>query len=470
MAIYTAEADIKMPERPRPAAPVPPDQPQGLFRLLLTLNRNPLEAWPRYHYEQRIVQGHTPLGRFAMVSDPNAIRSVLVDDTDNYCKDDLQKLLLKPALGNGLLTSAGEEWRVQRRCFAPAFAPRKITSYIAAMATEAAAVVDRWNHFEAGRTIDVAEEMARAMLDILARTLFSGGLGRDQSEFRSAATHYFETQGRINPLDLLGAPSWVPRIGALLSRRALKFFPLVVQAILSDRRRLIAENPNAAGEDFVTTLINSRDTESGRALSDAEIASNVITFIGAGFETPANALSWALYLLSIDETWRKQVEDEADRLLPGGTWHDARIDDFVVTRALLEEAMRLYPPVAILSRKAVRDHTLRGHMIHTGTTVIIAPWVLHRHRALWEDPDSFDPSRFMPENRGRINRFAYIPFGAGPRVCIGAAFAMQQMTITLATIARSFRLDLAPNHRVLPVHRVTLRPEGGMLMTVRRRR
>jgi cytochrome P450 len=470
VSIYTAEVDIKMFERPRPAAPVPPDRPQGLFSLLLTLNRNPLEALPRYHYEQPIVLGNTPLGRFAIVSDPDAIRSVLVDDPDSYRKDDLQNLLLRPALGNGLLTSAGHEWRVQRRCFAPAFAPRNISSYLAAMNAEAAALADRWKRLEVGHTLDVAEEMARTMLDILASTLFSGGLGRNPAEFRSAATRYFETQGRIDPLDLLGAPSWLPRIGALLSRPALKFFPRVVQAILSDRRRLIAENPSADADDFVNTLINARDVESGTALSDAEIASNIITFIGAGFETPANALSWALYLLSIDEAWRKNVENEADRLMPDGRWDGDKIDDFVVTRALLEETMRLYPPVAILSRKAIRDHSLRGREIRAGTTVIIAPWVLHRHQTLWEAPDRFDPSRFMPQRRGSINRFAYIPFGAGPRVCIGAAFAMQQMTITLATIARSFRLDLVPGHRILPVHRVTLRPEGGMMMSVSRRR
>jgi cytochrome P450 len=405
-----------------------------------------------------------------MVSDPEAVRSVLVDNPDCYRKDDLQNLLLKPALGNGLLTSTGHQWRVQRRCLAPAFAPRKIASYVGAMKSEATALVSRWQHLKDGHTFDVADEMAHTMLNTLARTLFSGGLGRDPTEFRRAATHYFETQGRIDPLDLIGAPAWLPRIGQLRSRSALKFFPRVVKAILSERKRLITEDPNANTEDFVHTLINARDAESGKALSDAEIAANIITFIGAGFETPANALSWALYLLSIDDEWRDAVESESDRLLSDDPSHAVKIDEFVVTRALLEEAMRLYPPVAILSRKAIRNHSLGGHKIPTGTTVIIAPWVLHRHRMLWKAPDRFDPSHFMPEHRGRINRYAYLPFGAGPRVCIGAAFAMQQMTITLATITRSFRLDLAPGHRVLPVHRVTLRPEGGMRMKLSRRR
>jgi cytochrome P450 len=449
---------------------VPRERPQRLFDLLLTLNRNPLEAWSRRHYEESIVLGETPLGRFAMVSDPAAIRSVLVDDVDRYRKDDLQRRLLKPALGNGLLTSGGHQWRMQRRNFAPAFAPRKVDSYIPGMRAEAQALASRWKNMREGRPLDVAEEMARTMLDMLARTLFLGGLGRKPSEFRRAATRYFETQGRVDPLDLLGAPDWLPRIGRLLSRPALDFFPSVVQAILSERKRRIAEDRNANADDFVNTLITARDPASGAALSDAEIAANVITFIGAGFETPTNALTWALYLLSIDSHWRGQVEAEADRLLPDGGWNLGKVDGFIVTRALLEEAMRLYPPVAIISRKAVHDHVLRGHKILAGTTIIIAPWVVHRHRLLWEAPDHFDPSRFMPEARARVSRFAYIPFGAGPRVCIGGAFAMQQMTITLATIARWFRLDLVPGHDVLPVHRITLRPEGGMIMTLKRRR
>lgn len=469
MFAYSSADFSDVRELPRPAAPPPPEKPQGLLRLLATLNRNPLEAWPRNHYENRIVVGRTPLGRFAIVNDPSAIRSVLVENPDRYEKDELQKLLLKPALGEGLLTSGGQEWRAQRRCFAPIFTHRKVLSFADAMTFESRALVERWQRFADGKTIDVAEEMARAMLDILARTLFSDGLGRDPGEFRKAATRYFETQGRIDPLDLLGAPSWLPRIGRILSRPALKFFPHVVEAILAERKLRNRDDPEFQADDFLQTLIGASDGETGEGLSDETIAANIITFIGAGFETPANALSWTLYLLSLDNAWRTAVEEEVDGLLKNTGWQ-SQIDQLVKTRALIEEAMRLYPPVAILSRKALFNHSLCGQQIAAGTTVIIAPWIVHRHQSLWDNPDHFDPLRFMHERRALIPRFAYIPFGAGPRVCIGAAFAMQQMTITLATIIRSFRLDLHPSHKVLPVHRVTLRPEGGMKMILKRRR
>ncbi|MBS0268136.1 MAG: cytochrome P450 [Proteobacteria bacterium] len=449
----------------RPAAPPPPSRPQGLLQLLRTLNTNPLAAWPEHHYEEPVVSGRTPLGRFAMVSDPDAIRKVLVEDERNYRKDDLQSLLLKPALGNGLLTSSGSAWRCQRRSFAPAFSLRAVGSYASPMWMEAEALSLRLTRFD-DMIVDVAEHLAHSMLDTLARTLFSSGIGRKPEEFRRAATRYFETQGRIDPLDLLGAPTWIPRIGRLLSKPALGFFPKVVAAILAERR----SHPRRVGsEDFLDHLLAARDDETGEPLSEDDIAANIITFIGAGFETPANALSWALYLLSLDDGWRSKVEREVDDLLKQGS-DNVRFEDFVATRALLEESMRLYPPVAILSRLALNDHTLAGREIAKGTTVIISPWVLHRHRRHWDHPDHFDPARFMPERRGLIPRYTYLPFGAGPRVCIGAAYAMQQMTATLAFLAHKFRFDLAPGHTVRPVHRITLRPEGGMRMRVCRRR
>ena len=450
--------------RIRPAAPFPRKRPQGLIELLLTLNRNPLEAWTERHFEEDIVSGESPLGRFAIVNEPEAIRTVLTD-AERFPKDRLQKLLLKPALGNGLLTTEGESWRLQRRQFAPSFTPRKIASYLPAMQAEAQALVARWRRFRQGQPLDVAEEMARTMLNMLARTLFPGGLGRSPAEFREAATRYFETQGRVDPLDLVGAPDWLPRIGQFLSRPALEFFPKVVDAILRD----YGQHRDAAKDGGLVSQFIGAGNGSGVTLDHADIAANVITFIGAGFETPANALSWALYLLSLDEDWRRKVEDEADRLLADEAWPAAGIEAFAAARTLIEEAMRLYPPVAIMTRRAAQDCVLAGRDIRCDSTIIISPWIIHRHRRRWTNPDDFDPSRFAPERRSEINRYAYLPFGVGPRVCIGSAFAMQQMTVTLATIARHFRLDLLPTHRVVPVHRVTLRPEGGMIMTIRRR-
>ena len=451
---------------PRPAAPVPRETEPGLIDLLLTLNRNPLESWMRQHYEAPVLAGESLLGRYAVVSDPTALRRILIERPDLYPKDELQKRILKPALGNGLLTSDGEAWRTQRRLFAPVFSPRAIARFLPAMVAEADALADRLAAMREGRPVDIGEALAQTMLLMLARTIFAGGLGRSPAEFRHWATRYFETQGRVDPLDLAGAPHWLPRIGSLMSRPALAFFPKVVAAVVAERRRALARNPEAAPDDLVGALLGTGD---GDGLDDAEIAANVITFIGAGFETPSNALTWALYVLPLDPAWRAEVEAEVDAFHGSGGWPAGDLTALVKLTAHMEEAMRLYPPVAIITRRAAEDDELAGVRIGKGATVILAPWIIHRHSLLWQRPDAFDPHRFLPDRRGNIDRLAYIPFGAGPRVCIGATFAMQQMTATLAALIHRVRLEVAPGCRVWPVHRVTLRPETALMMTVHRR-
>ena len=219
--------------------------------------------------------------------------------------------------------------------------------------------------------------------------------------------------------------------------------------------------------DILTFLLEARDPETGEALSEAEIRANILTFIAAGQETTANCITWSLFLLSQSPKWRQRIQAEADREFGGGKGDLA--DRLVETRALVEETNRLYPPLAAISRAALGPDELAGQRIGRGTMVVIAPYVLHRHRALWTKPDSFDPNRFLNGAREKIDRYAYLPFGAGPRTCIGATFAIQEATIVLAAIMRNFNLELAPGRAVWPVLKVTLRPEGGLPMIVRRR-
>jgi cytochrome P450 len=199
------------------------------------------------------------------------------------------------------------------------------------------------------------------------------------------------------------------------------------------------------------------------------VRTNIVTFIGAGHETTANALSWSLYLLSQDERARAHVEGEVDEVLGDGPIEPHHLERLVYTRAVIDEAIRLYPPAPYMSRTALEDDRIGDLEIPAGSMVVIAPYVLHRHRKLWDEPDAFRPERFLPENRKRIDRFAYLPFGAGPRVCIGASFSLQEAAIVLATIARSMRLDLIEGHEVAPVQRITLRPRGGLPMRLTQR-
>ena len=454
---------------PRPAAPHPRETPHGQLGFLLGLWRNPLTTWTRRSFEQSIVQSESILGSVTVVSDPAAIRHVLVDNVANYRKDALQLRILRPGLGDGVFTAEGEDWRMQRRALAPLFTPRAVAEFLPAMAQSAAWLEARWAPLRAGRRLDIATEMSRVTLDVLERTIFPQGLARDPAIFARAMGTYFEAIGRMHPLDILGAPDWAPRIGKSRPDASLRFFASAVEDIVAARRRWLEAQPEGQQpHDLLTRLLAARDPQTGAGLDEASVRANVLTFIGAGHETTANGLTWSLYLLSLHPQWRALVEEEVDAALKHGV-SEAALPRLVRTRATFEEALRLYPPAASLSREAIGPDQLAGRPIGAGTTVVISPWVLHRHRKLWDRPDYFDPTRFLPGQREKIDRFAYLPFGAGPRVCIGMGFALQEAVVLLASIVKQARLDLAPGHRVEPVMRITLRPNGGMPMILRKR-
>lgn len=450
----------------RPPAPEPREKPLGVLGRIATLRRNPIEIWTRAHYERQVLVGRTIFGHRAVVSDPAGVRRIFIDNVANYRKDDLQLRILRPGLGNGLLTADGEDWRTQRRSLAALFTPRQVAAFAEAMAEATRAGVERLRK-RCEHRLDMSEEMARLTLEILEHTLFSSGLGRDAGEFQQAVTRYFETVGRIDLFDLIGLPQFLPRLGRRKGRATIEWFGRAVEDIIGARRKLIAEG-GSAPRDLLTLLLEAQDPETGRGMPEEDLRANIVTFIGAGHETTANALTWTFYLLSQAPDWRARVEAETDAQLHAGAM-ETLSERMPVTKAVLEEALRLYPPAGILTRTAVDADEIGGKAIRAGTLVTVSPFLLHRHRTLWEDPDDFDPNRFLGDRRDRIDRFAYIPFGAGPRVCIGMGFALQEAVIVIAHLAKAFRFDLAEGHLVRPIQRITLRPQGGMPMTMQTR-
>jgi cytochrome P450 len=439
----------------------------GTFALVRALASNPLECWTREHFERPIARVGLPIGEAVLVHEPSAIRRVLLDNTANYRKDALQRRVLSAGLGEGLLSVEGEQWHVQRRTLAPMFARRTVMSFAPAMMNAAEALVDRWARDGDGTRVDVAAEMTRTTLDVLERTIFSDGLGCDAERFRVAMGTYFDTLGRIDPLDLMGVPAVVPRIGRWRVRSTLRFFDAAVDGIIAARRRRLVEYPGNAPQDMLSLLLDALDPTTGKQMTLAEVRSNILTFIAAGHETTANSLSWSLFLLSQSTQWRNRVQAEADREIGGPV--EGLAERLVETRAVIEEAIRLYPPIAAVSRVAIDADVLAGQTIKRGSLVVMAPYVLHRHCGLWDSPDAFDPGRFLGDMRKGIDRFAYLPFGAGPRTCIGSAFALQEATLVLATIMHHFSLRPVPEHVVWPILRVTLRPAGGLPMMISRR-
>jgi len=443
----------------RPPAPTPQPRTPGILRLLTALHRNPLECFSQDHFEKPIVIGGLPFKHVLLVNEPAAIRRVLLDNASNYRKDAIQRRVLSAGLGNGLLSAESERWRTQRRAVAPVFARKTIMGFAPAMLNAAEALTERWRH-KCGATVDVAAEMSRVTLDVLERTIFSDGLGREREQFRAAMSVYFNTIGRIDILDLLALPPAVPRLSHLRVRSTLRFFEAAIDEIIATRR----QRQGAAPNDILTLLLGALDPDTGEALSEAEVRSNILTFIAAGHETTANTITWGLFLLSQSPEWRSRLEHEVRREFAGDV--NGLADRLVETRAVIDEAVRLYPPIAAISRVAIGTDDLAGELIKRGSMVVIAPYVLHRHRLHWRDPDCFDPSRFLGKARAGIDRYAYLPFGAGLRTCIGSAFALQEATLILATIVKNFSLQLAPGANVWPLLRVTLRPAGGLPMTV----
>jgi len=446
-----------------PPAPTPRPRALGPLKLLRVLLDNPLEAWTEAHFNEPIVMGGVPFVRIAVVSEPSAIRRVLLDNSDNYKKDWIQRRILSAGLSDGLLTAQSSQWRKQRRMLAPLFVPKAISRFAVAMIESAQSMAERLDR-QRGQIIDLAVEITRVSLDVLERTIFSGGLGENPEDIRKGMKNYFEAIGQIDPFDVFGLPASMPRLGRFKARAALRVFDQAMDRLISVRRKQLEERPDDVARDLLTLLLQAKDAETGERLSEAEVRSNILTFIAAGHETTANCVTWALFLLSQSPEWRERVRIEADRELDGDV--DGVAVRLVETRAVLEEANRLYPPITAIIRAASAPDELAGQRIRRGTLIVIAPYVLHRHRLLWSEPDCFDPARFLGGEREKISRFGYLPFGAGPRVCIGSTFAMQEASIVLATLVRHFRLELEAGHEVWPVQRVSLRPKGGLPMTV----
>jgi cytochrome P450 len=450
-----------------PPAPVPPEHRIGLPGLLLTLKRNPLECWSAEFFREPISKVRLPFCLAFVVNDPSAIKRVLVDNSENYGKDSIQRRILSAGLADGLLGVEGKRWQAQRRTLAPLFARKTILSFTAAMLSAADRLAARWQAIGRRGPVDIAAEMTLLTLNVLALTIFSDGISGDPDEFRLAMSAYFESIGRIGVFDLLGISPSVPRPGRTRLRRTVTYFEAIVDEMIA-RRQARLEAANDVPEDLLTLLLRATDPSTGKPMSPGEVKSNILTFLSAGHETTANTLTWSFFLLSQSPVWRNRVCEEADRELRGP--RDGLVDRLAVTRAVVEEALRLYPPISALSRMASEADRLGCCAVPAGSLVVIAPYILHRHQSIWDRPFAFDPTRFLERSRERIGRFSYLPFGTGPRTCIGAAFALQEATLVLATLMHRFEMRLSPDAEVWPLQRVTLRPARGLPMQVTPRR
>ncbi|MFZ5720739.1 MAG: cytochrome P450 [Pseudomonadota bacterium] len=444
-----------------PPAVNPPERPLPYFHALWKLMDNPIEAWSRAVYEQPFVQRGDERQAFLYACDPPMLRDILLDRADAFPKDWMFERVTKPALGDGLLTAEGESWRWQRRAAAPGFRPDNVAAMTPVMVAAAEAALTRWRGMSEGARLDIATEMTAITFQVILDTMLSGGEGIDVPKAAQAITDYLETLGKITPADLLRWPLWTRVAMAPRGYRAMVFLKAMVGAMVARRRGAASRN------DLVDLLMRAQDPESGRRMDDTLLRDNLLTFIGAGHETTALALTWSLYLLGLDPPTAARVREEVAAVAGDATITHAHVERLAFTRQVVQEAMRLYPSLPLMSRMCAKDTEAGGHPVKAGTFVFVPIYAIHRHRRLWRDPDAFDPDRFGPEESAGRHRFAYLPFGGGPRVCIGQAFAMVEAVAILATLVRAVTLEPDPGHRIRPLMRVSMRPQGGMPMTLR---
>ncbi|MBX3583026.1 MAG: cytochrome P450 [Rhizobiaceae bacterium] len=447
-----------------PPAPRPRTKPPSMLEMMRIVYRNPLELWGEPSYNEPYISVTGVGGPLVIANDPALIRHVLVDNAKNYRMATVRQLILRPILRDGLLTAEGDVWKRSRKAMAPVFTPRHIFGFAGPMLKRTQAFVER---YEEGGVHDIAVDMTNLTYDILAETLFSGEIAGEPGSFAHQIDRLFETMGRVDPLDLLRAPEWLPRLTRIRGRRTMDYFRNIVSDTMEMRRARMAKDPDSVPEDFLTLLLRAEGPD---GLTRGEVEDNIITFIGAGHETTARALGWTLYCLAEAPWERDAIEAEIDAVLGREPDPTKWLDAMPLTRAAFEEALRLYPPAPSINREPIVPETWRDLKIPARAAVLVMPWTVHRHRKLWDKPDAFMPSRFHPENRQKIDRYQYLPFGAGPRVCIGASFAMQEAIIALAILMNRFRFDTTPETRPWPVQKLTTQPQGGLPMQVTARR
>jgi cytochrome P450 len=400
-----------------------------------------------------IVQFPIPRPPSYLVNDPASVRRVLVDNARGYGKGTIQYRALSLVTGEGLLTSDGPAWRRQRRMIQPAFHHQALHGLVNQVDQSARALLDRWTALVPGTVIDVDADVMEAALDVVGRALFTSDLTGDAQQLTRATLQGLDVviaRARVP----ISPPSWIPTPANLRLRRANAQLDEAVRAMVQARRAA------GVGESDMLDLLMAMRDEDGGGLSEAEIRDQMVTFIVAGHETVASALTWALGLLAYHPDAQRRLQQEADGIAGRDVLGLDDLADLPFARAVLDETLRMYPPAWLVTRKALQADELDGCRIPAGALVILSPWLLHRHPSIWAEPDAFRPERFLD---GSFDRQSFIPFGAGPRLCIGRDFSYVEGVVMLARIASRIHVDpIEGGHLPDADPLVTVRPAGGM--------
>jgi len=441
----------------------PPEKRPSLLRQILSPAPNEFETIPMIAFEKPIWEWKSIFGHNFVVSDPQGVKRVLLDNVANYPKTQMETEMLGAIVGEGLLVSQGEKWKSHRRLMSPSFDFRSILSYAPAMVAAAESFTNAWSQLSGRAPVDIAEEMTNLTLRVISNTMFSAD-GEILGELVDSSLRRMGEAIDFNLLDIVPIIG-PPRMKRKMARIHANFLTMdaTMQKLIQARGTVEGRPPH----DLLDRLIAARDGETGTRLTNDEVRDEVVIIFLAGHDTTALALTYTWYLLSQHPEVESKLHAELARVLAGRAPTYDDLANLPYTKMVIEEAMRLYPPAPGLSNRAVlEDDEVAGIKIPKGAQVAVIPWVIHRHRLLWDNPETFDPERFSPERSQGRHRFAYLPFGGGPRVCIGMALALVEAQLILATIAQRFRLTLIPDQKIVLQHRITMRPRDGIKMTL----
>jgi cytochrome P450 len=444
--------DVHAPRHFVPPCPAIPEHSPNWYRLLVALRTNALQIWPREAYTKDVVEQSFFGRRRFLLNSADAIHHVLVDNIANYRRTSATLRILRPIVGEGLILSEGEEWRHQRRTIAPTLAPRVIPMLARHIAGTAETAIARLA--AAPQPVDLLSAMQFLALEIAARSMFSLEMNRYGPALRRMIKTFSADLGRPYFLDLM-LPAGIPSLRDFARMKFRNQWVALMDEIVAARQQA---PPSEQPRDLFDVLLAARDPETGAAFSQGQLRDQMATMIVAGHETTALTLFWSLYLLASAPAEQERVAQEVATIDLSVESAGAALPKLPYTRAVVNEALRLYPPAAALARVSIAADRVDGTEIPAGSLVMISPWVLHRHLRLWNEPEAFDPSRFLAD-KPQAHRFAYLPFGAGPRVCVGAQFALAEAGLVLAMLVQRFEFTLADDHPVLPIAVITTQPD-----------
>ncbi|MBA2127164.1 cytochrome P450 [Hyphomicrobium methylovorum] len=444
-----------------PPTATPSARALPLLPFLARFIRNPLRSLPRAVYDQPVVTYGRKRPLVAWVTDPALIERILLSDAENFPKTRLDRRVLKPIVGEGLLTAEGESWRWQRKLASPLFRRSELLNYVPVILEAAQQRTAIWRAGGANRLTAIDNDMTETTFSVITRTILAGIDESEADAIKEAARAYLDPITWEVAASLLMIPETAWHPGKRRMRQAAVRSRAVVARLLEKRR-----HAGSAGDDLVARLITARDPDTGLPMPDDMIVDNLTTFLLAGHETTAKALTWSLYLLARAPEWQDRLREEIRGVTGSGAITAETIAQLPLTARFLKESMRLYPPVPVITRVTSDDVDIGGKHLPKPTLIVIPIFALHRHKLLWSDPDRFDPDRFLPENEAKRPRTQFMPFGYGPRICIGSAFANLEAITLLAEFLRTTSFAWDGRHAPEPISRVTLRPKGGMPLLV----